>query len=40
MIQLPHHRWRPTSVRQLLWLIGIVAALAFATIVICGYLFG
>jgi hypothetical protein len=29
-----------TSVRQLLWLIGIVAALAFATIVICGYLFG
>ena len=39
MIQLPHHRWRPTSLRELLWVVGIVVALAFAFIVLCSYLF-
>ncbi len=39
MIQLPHHRWRPTSVRGLLWVVCIVAVLAFAIIVFCSYLF-
>jgi uncharacterized protein YjbI with pentapeptide repeats len=39
VIQLPHHRWRPTSVRGLLWVVCIVAVLAFAIIVFCSYLF-
>jgi uncharacterized protein YjbI with pentapeptide repeats len=40
VIQLPHHRWRPTSPKVLLWIVSIVALLAFAITVLCGYLFG
>ena len=40
MIQLPHNHWRPTSARELYWIVGIVAVLTFALIVICSYLFG
>jgi hypothetical protein len=40
MIQLPHHRWPSNSARELLWVVGIVAVLAFALIVLCSYLFG
>jgi uncharacterized protein YjbI with pentapeptide repeats len=40
VIQLPHNRWRPTSARELYWIVGIVAVLTFALIVLCSYLFG
>src|ERR687898_477166 len=39
MSQLPHHRWRPNDIRQLLLVVGIVLALALVLMVICGYLF-
>jgi uncharacterized protein YjbI with pentapeptide repeats len=37
--QQQFRRWRPTR-RQLLWAAGIVIALAFLIIAVCGYLFG
>ena len=27
MIQLPHHRWQPNSLRELIWVVGIAVAL-------------
>jgi hypothetical protein len=39
MIQLPHHRWQPNSLRELIWVVGIAVALVFVFIVFCGYLF-
>ncbi len=39
VIQLPHNRWRPNNIRQLLWVVGIVVALALVLMVICGYVF-
>jgi uncharacterized protein YjbI with pentapeptide repeats len=40
VIQLPPHRWRPTSSRELLWVVGIVVVLAFVLFVLCSYLLG
>jgi uncharacterized protein YjbI with pentapeptide repeats len=40
VIQLPHHRRRPASIKVLLWVVSIVALLAFAITVLCSYLLG